>query len=149
MLQFLPPIQNLVDIPPHDALNIGQILIELGGIRSRRGIHEFFPFPLNRNIEFDKGIRSRGGIDDHPPLIPVIPRQLLQKRVGDFFQVEKGQSLRVGLLGEGEVAEGVAEEVVEDEIVGGVNGHTGVVGRLYLVEIAEDVFGLVFVILGY
>jgi len=46
------------------------------------------------------------------------------------------------------VAEGVAEEVVEDEIVGGVDGHTGVVGRLYLVQIAEDVFGLVFVFLG-
>ena len=130
IFQFFTSIQHLLDVLLHDALNVGQVLVELGGILSARWVDKLPLLALDVLIELDELVRSTGGIDGPTPIVAVIAGQLFEEPVGYFFQIHEGQPFRIGGLGEGEVADHILDEVVKYLGPRRFDGHThGLSGR--------------------
>mmetsp|Transcript_1272 Transcript_1272/g.3639 ORF Transcript_1272/g.3639 Transcript_1272/m.3639 type:complete len:293 (-) Transcript_1272:18-896(-) len=146
VLQLLSPIQHLLNVLLHDGLDVGQVLVELGGILPRRRVDELPLLPLDVLIELDELVRPAGRVDGPAPIVAVIAGQLFEEAVGYFFEVDEGQPFGIGGLGEGEVADGVLDEVVKDFVGGRCNGHSH--GLSIAGQAPEDLLGLPLVGLG-
>jgi hypothetical protein len=113
VVQLLSPIQNLLDVFLHDALDICQVLVELGSVGAGGRVKVVLHLALDELVEFYELVRAGGGRNLFLPLVgTVILCEFVNESPAYFVQVEEGKALWVGALRKRQV-----DNIIRDEVV--------------------------------
>ena len=125
------PAQNVIQVSHHDPLHVLQLVGNQVQVPLGPAVHVGLAGALDVSFELDEAVRS-GLTGDS--------RSVLHKKLRlDFVEVGESELLAEGLFAEHEVADGLADYVVEHQLVAGLDGEA--VGRL-LVQFPEYLLGL-------
>lgn len=95
----LTSIKHLLDVSPHDILNIGKLLLQPSGVGVACGVSVILPYSLHRPVKFQESVWFVGPRDDVlPPWIPVLLPQLIHECLVQIRQIPECKTFRVALV---------------------------------------------------
>ncbi|CAH0366589.1 unnamed protein product, partial [Pelagomonas calceolata] len=141
-VEALAPVEHLVDVPPHDAVDVREVRVELRRRAHPSRVGVLPPLRLEPPVELDVRVGPADRRDRLPPVAAVACIcNFLDELLRDLAQIAEDRPLRVALGRHREVDDRVGDDVVERK----GPAVDGALRRRALREAREDLFGLALV----